>query len=320
MDGNSMDFGPDIWNLQVESGPTLINTTFNNHYDFTQAYPDEYPGESHPAGTGAAETGTLGYYWPHGSFHDAVYSLTFRFPHRAETVVFRFSGNGLQSLGDESWGIDNLLVRIVTGSNSIYNPANNHWYQRIDDTRSWHMAKAHCESLEGYLVTITSQVEQDFVFDNLVSNSQQNCWLGATDQENEGNWQWVTGENWDFVNWDTSQPDNCNELEHYAALAKSDGVWHDKVSLNNGSGGCDCPVVFENMSTICEWGETQPIPGDFDGDGAVTHDDLSDHFLPAYGKKAGEPGYVAEYDLNQDGIIDMIDYAEWYEFYMDANP
>jgi hypothetical protein len=64
------------------------------------------------------------------------------------------------------------------------------------------------------------------------------------------------------------------------------------------------------------------VPGDFDVDGAVTYDDLNDQFLPAYGTQTGEPGYVAECDMNHDGLIDMLmlDYTEWYELYTDNNP
>jgi hypothetical protein len=62
------------------------------------------------------------------------------------------------------------------------------------------------------------------------------------------------------------------------------------------------------------------IFGDFDGDGAVTYDDFYDHFFPAYGTHTDDPGFVPECDLNQDGMIDMLDYAEWYVLYMEANP
>jgi hypothetical protein len=61
------------------------------------------------------------------------------------------------------------------------------------------------------------------------------------------------------------------------------------------------------------------VPGDFNGDGAVTYDDLYDYFLPAYGTQTGDPGYVAEFDMNSNGVIDMSDYSEWYACYMKAN-
>jgi hypothetical protein len=76
----------------------------------------------------------------------------------------------------------------------IYNPDTGHWYQRIDTNMTWHDAKAYAESLGGYLVTITSQSENDFIYNNLVSGINEIIWLGGTDEEQEGIWKWVTGE------------------------------------------------------------------------------------------------------------------------------
>jgi hypothetical protein len=46
-DGNSEEpgIGPDIWDLSVTGGPTLLHTTFSNFDpDQNQAYPDPFPG------------------------------------------------------------------------------------------------------------------------------------------------------------------------------------------------------------------------------------------------------------------------------------
>jgi hypothetical protein len=92
----------------------------------------------------------------------------------------------------------------------------------------------------------------------------------------------------------------------------------------DGDGDLDLAVAnffSDNVSVLINFHnlDVEIVTGDFDGDGVVTHDDLSDYFLSAYGKKASEPGYVAEYDVNLIGLIDMLDYVAWYEFYMDAN-
>ncbi|MHC1766694.1 MAG: hypothetical protein AB9869_20710 [Verrucomicrobiia bacterium] len=112
-DGNGG--GPDVWDLRVTSGPALLHTTFsntggpegfrNNH----QAFPGNFPDEVHPARSGALENNSLGY----GIYGDAVYHLTFTFPHTADAVTLNFSGQGLQSLGDESWGLDNVRVDLL---------------------------------------------------------------------------------------------------------------------------------------------------------------------------------------------------------------
>ena len=106
-DGNG-DFccGPDIFDLSVAGGPTLLHTTFSNVGDITsQAYPDAYPGGANPSRAGAAENNTLGYYATGG---DSVYALCFTFPHTGSALALDFSS--LQAISDESWGLDNVKV------------------------------------------------------------------------------------------------------------------------------------------------------------------------------------------------------------------
>jgi hypothetical protein len=190
----------------------------------------------------------------------------------------------------------------------------NHCYQRFDDSMPWHLAKTHCEVEGGYFVTITSQYEQDFVFENLVSNSPNDCWLGATDEVEDGNWQWFNEEKWKYDNWYTNQPDNCDGLEPYGSISKSDGTWQDKMSLNTGSGTCDCPVESEPMSTICEWGD---IPGDLNGDNKVDEGDFEE-FRNVFGKCTGDSGFNSKADCDEDGCVSYRDYRIWYiDYYMD---
>ena len=50
---------------------------------------------------------------------------------------------------------------------------------------------------------------------NLIDISSA-VWLGLTDEFEEGNWQWVTGEPLDYTNWYEGEPNNSEGLEHYA--------------------------------------------------------------------------------------------------------
>ncbi|MGE0682964.1 MAG: thrombospondin type 3 repeat-containing protein [Candidatus Binatia bacterium] len=115
-DGNGIPFGPDIWDLSVVDGPTLLHTTFSNvHKDLgQQAYPDAYPGGDNPSTTGAVEIDTLGYDSFFGDAHhgDSIYRLSFTFSHSTNSLVMNFSASGLQLLGDESWGLDNVDVAV----------------------------------------------------------------------------------------------------------------------------------------------------------------------------------------------------------------
>ncbi|MCI0537741.1 MAG: hypothetical protein L0Z50_21210 [Verrucomicrobiales bacterium] len=109
--------GPDIFDLSVVGGPAgLIHTTFSNHgpsFLNNQAYPGSYPGSSNPDTTGATELDTLGYSLIGSASHtDAVYHLSATFAHSSAVIEFLFSASGLQGIGDESWGIDNVRVSV----------------------------------------------------------------------------------------------------------------------------------------------------------------------------------------------------------------
>ncbi len=107
-DGNRTSWGPDRWNLVINGGETLINTTFSNYTN--QAYPENYPDGNNPYRTGAVETDTLGY----GTVTDgdSVYHLSFSFSHTEENLQLDFSGIGLEGLANESWGLDNIKVKL----------------------------------------------------------------------------------------------------------------------------------------------------------------------------------------------------------------
>ncbi|MCZ2341591.1 MAG: hypothetical protein LC104_07310 [Bacteroidales bacterium] len=115
-------WGTDTFTAKLD-GQTLVSNTFANrteanagHTNHQQTYggvgapPGLYPGF-----TGATEAGTLGYNTWRAEFQryedmSSVYRLTFTVPHIATTANFQFAGSGLQGLGDESWGLDNVQV------------------------------------------------------------------------------------------------------------------------------------------------------------------------------------------------------------------
>ena len=109
-DGNRMDFGPDIFDLSVAGGISLLSTTFSPYTE--QAFPGPLGAINSPR-TGAVENNTLGYTHPNLGPADAVYRLTFTFEHLAPTVELDFRGVNLQTPDDESWGLDNVRVETI---------------------------------------------------------------------------------------------------------------------------------------------------------------------------------------------------------------
>jgi hypothetical protein len=120
----------------------------------------------------------------------------------------------------------NAVLANTAGADSsqLTNPDNSHLYQRIDTPQTWSVAKTSCSNLNGYLATITSQAEQDWIVTNFGTG---NTWLGGTDDGHEGTWTWITGEPWSYTNWTSGQPDNAGG-EHFVHMWNgAAGKWND---------------------------------------------------------------------------------------------
>ena len=125
---------------------------------------------------------------------------------------------------------------------------NGNTYACIDKPMTWKEAEEYCEILGGHLATITSAEEQKFISEIVLAKPQKGYyWLGGTDENSEGNWEWVTGEEWSYTNWSWGQPDNMSGIENYLHLYTSNKTWNDMV-LDGGN-------VYhkENYGIICEW-------------------------------------------------------------------
>ncbi len=116
---------------------------------------------------------------------------------------------------------------------------NGNYYRMIPIYSDWHFAKEYCELIGGHLATVTSEGENNFVF-SLV-RGVSNTWLGATDEETEGVWKWVTGESFDYKNWKNGEPNNSQNIEHYLHIYPDNEQWND-TTLS----GID-PYM------VCEW-------------------------------------------------------------------
>ncbi|MEQ1558165.1 MAG: C-type lectin domain-containing protein [Methyloglobulus sp.] len=80
---------------------------------------------------------------------------------------------------------------------------NGHYYQRFDSySVSWAAGKNKCETLGGHLATITSVNEQGFIDANIFNpKGSLYDWYHVGATKVSGQWQWVTGEAWNYTNW-----------------------------------------------------------------------------------------------------------------------
>ncbi len=112
LDGDSLTWGADYFDLNVNSTASLLRATFSNH-PFVD-FPQSFGGAGSPAGTGSDSTltGTLGYNYTIDVL-DHTYHLTFETDVSSDTTVLNFIGNTNQGWSDEGFGIDNIQVSSV---------------------------------------------------------------------------------------------------------------------------------------------------------------------------------------------------------------
>jgi hypothetical protein len=155
---------------------------------------------------------------------------------------------------------------------TVASGGNGHYYQVVcsnDDSSTADEANDGALALGGHLATLTSSDENDFVFELLGSRGY---WYGSEDgwcagpiiglyeagddNEPDGDWLWVTGEEFDYENWAGSEPNNF------------DGNDEERASYGNG----DCEPVFsatdewydigeddDARSFVVEWDDAPPV-------------------------------------------------------------
>jgi PKD repeat protein len=193
-----------------------------------------------------------------------IYSGSLTWSWNAATGLLELTGNSTTTVTDyinairsvtykNSSATPTLGVRKITVSlNDVdYLAETGHFYRYIPSYLiSWNNAKTEAESdammyygLRGYLATITSLVENEFI----KARTTGVGWIGASDREKEGVWRWVTGPeatedgtgrlfwngkgadyrmgvggtgpyNGRYNNWNTDEPNETNNNEDYAHI------------------------------------------------------------------------------------------------------
>jgi len=150
---------------------------------------------------------------------------------------------------------------------------NDHWYEVVTTAEliSWVDANAIATVTElngemGYLATITTQAENDWILGTLTMGD---VWIGAVQapgsEEPLGGWGWITDEPWDFEFWCSGEPANTGGDEDRITITYSwprcPGAWND-ASQNNICDGYlvewDAPVVPVSTST---WSAVKALYG-----------------------------------------------------------
>lgn len=180
---------------------------------------------------------------------------------------------------------------------------NNHFYVIYDfqsiaptDTNTWENAYGYCEGVNGYLATITSKAENDFLFRYMGSSGYENAYFGLTDRSWGNRWEWENGEEVDYLNWAVDEPNG--EDNHYAKLSSShpDGTW---------TAGAFSSTDADGTAFICEW-ESAFNTDDFESFPIRTTSDERDIVLvlDVSGSMSGTP--MEETKKASENFIDTI--------------
>ena len=129
-----------------------------------------------------------------------------------------------------------------------------HYYYIYDerDIHSYQEASEFCRTRNGYLATITTREENDFLYNYMTGSGFDNAYFGMTDDAGEGAWQWSNQEAVSYLNWANGEP-NGGTSENYAMFyyRYPDGTWND--------GDFGYNTIDGNTVFICEWGEYEIV-------------------------------------------------------------
>ena len=138
---------------------------------------------------------------------------------------------------------------------------NDHWYAVIALTMQWidHNALAPTlqqDGMNGYLATVTSPAEDDFIFSQVISGLDPNAiadefYLGG--QLVDGSWDWLTGEQFAYQNWAPGEPSGHDAETILAMWGDSNplplpGKWND-APPDTSTGN------WHMIWSVIEWGE-----------------------------------------------------------------
>ncbi|MEO0836137.1 MAG: Calx-beta domain-containing protein, partial [Cyanobacteria bacterium J06642_3] len=132
---------------------------------------------------------------------------------------------------------------------------NGNQYQLTSGSLSWSQAQAEAESLGGNLVTINDAAEEAWLKQTF-SNTER-LWIGLTDRNQEGNFQWVSGEDSSYRNWAAGEPNDYKFNGNFTA-----GEDYVQMNFSGARQWNDMPNSYAGtFRGIIEIGDSPSNPG-----------------------------------------------------------
>ncbi|MEM6965618.1 MAG: lectin-like protein, partial [Bacteroidota bacterium] len=147
---------------------------------------------------------------------------------------------------------------------SYLGASNGSKYFLSNSTYSWPTAKAEAAANGGYLVSINNQAENNFIKNNI----NQKVWIGLTDENTEGTFEWLSGEPVTYTNWNSNEPNNFGSGEDATEMF-TNGRWNDndfsttrkfvlEIPCSNTPPSCaDVPTSLSGFSYVGEFNDSK---------------------------------------------------------------
>lgn len=123
-----------------------------------------------------------------------------------------------------------------------------------DESMTWSAMNAFATKQKGHLVTINSDKKQEAVNKLMKERPRAYYYMGCFQSGKGAPWQWMSGEEFAYTNWDITQPDFKNEKEFYGSVIASTGKWND---LSDGYGDAgfiiEIPLHLDKLAEIKEF-------------------------------------------------------------------
>ena len=102
-----------------------------------------------------------------------------------------------------------------------------HKYYMSYNSERWTDARDLSTDLGGYLVAIDSSEENTWIRDRMTDAGYQwnSAWIGYTDENSEGKFEWANGSDNGYENWSNGEPNNSGGEDYTEIL--NNGKWND---------------------------------------------------------------------------------------------
>ena len=118
--------------------------------------------------------------------------------------------------------------------------------------KTWDESKFQCKSMNGTLAAVTSQEIHNFLMKKVERESRYKYtwfWIGGTDEDAEGNWEWIDGSEWNFPHW-------SSQAQNKAKQQPDGGVGQNCLQIYHGihaRNGWNDQYCYTTLPYICSW-------------------------------------------------------------------